>query len=120
MGRKSDLAYQESLIHNLNIKIDTIRMRIDMIIAERDRRYIEQLSEMEKFRKEFIGMIDDLYETINLKDEMDSLSKLIVQAGQEVDRSAEYYDYLQDDYDYLKELHFEKTRKLNTALEGKK
>jgi len=51
---------------------------------------------------------------------MDSLSKLIVAAGQEVDRSAEYYDYLQDDYDYLKELHFEKTRKLNTALEGKK
>jgi hypothetical protein len=51
---------------------------------------------------------------------MDSLSKLIVAAGEEMDRSAGYYDYLQEDYDYLNELRNEKTSKLNTILEGKK
>ena len=120
MGRKSDLAYQYSLIQNLTDRVHQLTLRIDNIVAERNRRFLEQLEEMSNLRKEFIGMIDDLYETMNLKDEMDSLSKLIVEAGQEVDLSAEYYDYLQEDYDFLNELRFEKARKLNTVLEGNK
>jgi hypothetical protein len=119
MGKKnSDAVYFEQL--RIAETVNNLTLRVDKLVSERDRRYIEQLSDMSKFRKEIIGMIDDLYETINLKDEMDSLSKLIVAAGEEMDRSADYYDYLQEDYGYLNELRNEKTSKLNTILEGKK
>jgi hypothetical protein len=119
MGKKNnDAVYFEQL--RIAETVNNLTARVDNLVWTRDKRYIEQLSDMSKFREEIIGMIDDLYETINLKDEMDSLSKLIVAAGEELSHSAEYYDYLQEDYDYLNELRNEKTSKLNTILEGNK
>jgi hypothetical protein len=119
MGKKNnDAVYFEQL--RIAETVNNLTLRVDKLVSERDRRYIEQLSDMSKFRKEIIGMIDDLYETIQLKEEMDSLSKLIVAAGEEMDRSADYYDYLQGDYDFFNEIRSEKATKLKTALEGKK
>lgn len=119
MGKKNnDAVYFEQL--RIAETVNNLTLRVDRLVSERDRRYIEQLSDTSKFRKEILDMIDDLHETINLKDEMDSLSKLIAGAAEEMGRSAGYYDYLQDDYDYLSELRNEKTSKLNTILEGRK
>lgn len=117
MGKKNDSRYD---IQRLNDQVHQLTVRVDNLVATRDRKYIEHLSDMSKLRKEVMDIVEEIFDAIDIKDEMDSLSKVIANAANDLSEAAEYYEFLNDDKNHLQSLYAEKKKEIYETLEGNK